>query len=157
MPGKKNKKAAVIEAGAGEAPAKPAGKKNNIVVYKTLIAGTRVKISPGHYIPAKDSTISTSDPEEIKFLADRRKEEQDLPVRMKSILTEDEFYSVKSPEKLYITYNGKALHITEVREGLDIAVENGWVPEYRDIDHAVDTKSRVKKSDSGITAGSISA
>jgi hypothetical protein len=155
----------VIAVEPGKEPAiepvkKAAGTKevvSKVKIYKSLFGNSKLKIEPGKYINVKEYTISSSDKEEIAFLEQRRQYEKDLPVRQKTVLTEDEYYSIKSPEKLFINYKGKQMHIAEVRDGLNYAEENGWEAEYRDIETISETKSRVKKSDMGITAGSVSA
>lgn len=140
----------------------PGKKKPTPKVYKTLHSGVQkipvwIKDSKGElvkkYPEFKNHTLIVFDPDIQKALDKRMEDQADLDTKEKDVMTEDEFYSVTSPERLYINYNGVNVHISDVRKGLAIAEDNGWKPEYREVIETGHTRSKVGRGDFG--AGSV--
>jgi hypothetical protein len=146
-----------VTAAPVQTPKKPKGK-----VYKSLYSGL-YKLSfydknPKGEVVKKfaafnNNTLITDDKFLIERLDERMKEEKDLPVKQKSILSETEFLKITSPEKLYIEYRGKSIHIEQVREGLEIAEKHGWEPKTEDKLNIGISKSRIVRG--GASAGAV--
>ena len=140
----------------------PGKKKPAPKIYKTLHSGVMkipiwVKDGKGEpvkkYPEFKNHTLIVFEPDVQAALDKRMEEQSDLEIKNRDILTEDDFYSVTSPERLYINYNGVNVHISDVRKGLAIAENNGWKPEYREVVETGHSRSKVQRGDIG--AGSV--
>ena len=109
-----------------------------IKTYKTLYTGPfqfaiETKDGRRERIKFVNQTYQTSD-EGIQEVLDEKVEVQkDIPAKKRTIMDEVEFFKVVSPEKLYVSYNGMRLHITQVKELIDYAIEHGAVVDEREI------------------------
>lgn len=114
--------------------------------YNQNAKGETVKV----YAVFNNHTCITEDKFLIEKLNAIMETESELDAKRKTILTENEFLSITSPEKLYINYKGMNIHIDNVRAGLEIAEKNGWEP-------ISDTKLNIGISKSRIVRGGASA
>jgi hypothetical protein len=136
--------------------------KGKIQIFKSIYINSKVKVYVPNkrkeivkvYVPVKENTISTANADiiaELKKIMDEY-DELGTPLKQRHVLTEKQYYSITSPEKLYVPYKGNKLHINRVEEGLAVAEKHGWVPDFTEIVHIEDKKSRVRRG--ALSAGS---
>lgn len=139
-----------------------AAKAKALVVFKSLETnkklplyikdkrGDEVKV----YAHFKENTLATADDQYINhfngMIAEYGKNE--TPLKQREVLTEEQYLSIVSPEKLYVPYHGNKLHLSRVTEGLEFAESKGWVPDYAEVIIVQSKKSRVRSG--SISAGS---
>lgn len=76
---------------------------------------------------------ATSDPDIIKHLDSILEKQKNLVTSSKTIITQEEFDRVVTPDDTFISFKGQTMHITEVRDGLEYALNKGWKPEWRKV------------------------
>lgn len=111
-------------------------------IYITDKRGERVKV----YAHFKEGTLATADKEYISALQAiiDKYDEEGVDLIKRDILTEEQFLSLTSPEKLYVPYKGRQLHLTRVTEALEFAESKGWVPDFSEVLHVYTKKGKVR-------------
>lgn len=119
--------------------------------YNQNAKGETVKV----YAVFTNHTCITEDKFLIEKLNAIMETESEIEAKRKTVLTENEFLSITSPEKLYINYKGMNIHIDNVRAGLEVAEENGWEPVEETKLNIGISKSRIVRG--GASAGAVKA
>jgi len=138
-------------------------KAKALTVYKSLSGNIKMPIyilnQRGEdvkvYAHFKEGTLTTADPQYIKQLDEKIAEydEQEVPLKQRDVVTEEQYLSIVSPDKLYVPYKDGKLHLSRVKEGLKFAESKGWVPDYSEVLHINLTKKGKVRS-GALSAGS---
>jgi hypothetical protein len=83
------------------------------------------------FVQFKDGVFIADKPHQIAFLDNVMAKESHLPLNLKTIVTQEDYDSLITPDATTISYDGRMMNISEVREGLDFAVAKGWEPEWK--------------------------
>ena len=139
-----------------------AGKKSNIgewKIYKTITPGvTPIPVminNKKRYLRFDKHVYRTQYIDEQTALEAILAEDVNQPINRRRVLTEDEFLSHTSPEKMYMEIDGMNLHITEVREAVKVAKKNGWKPTGKVIHILSDAKSKISQGGRSSGTGGI--
>ena len=127
-------------------------------VFKTVYSGSyAVPVIIGdtkRYLKFANHTLRTKDPNEIEAVESMIAEDTDKAVQNRRILTEDEFLELTSPESMFLEIDGQQVHITEIREAVSVAKENGWKPT-RKQKYILPPKSKISQGSRTASAGGI--
>lgn len=109
------------------------------------------------FCPFKNNKYATADQDIAAALENliNADEEAGVPLTQRNVLTGDQYFSLTSPERLWIEVDGKNLHISEARKAIEFAVENGFELKYDEKVIIQNTHGRVR-SGAAVTAGSVS-
>ena len=103
-------------------------------IYKCLTNGSYTFILPieekekevQHLINFNNHVHVEKNPKLIIELDKILEEEKDLPIKKKRILTEEEYTEHVTPERAFFEFDGKLMHIKNIRKVLDWAKEKGY-------------------------------
>lgn len=108
------------------------------------------------YAQFRDNKYSTADKDIAAALENiiAVDEEAGKPLDQRNVLTEDQYFEMVSPERLWVPYDGENYHISVIRAALDFAVEKGYELKAEQKIIIQGTHSRVRAG-GAISAGSI--
>ena len=102
------------------------------------------------FVKFQNGRFTTSKLVEQEFLEEMMKQDESKPIKLRRVISEDTFDSVQTPDNLMVSINGNMMNIKEVREGIDFAIDKGWVPKYKEY---IQSPYKVSVSKGGLTAG----
>lgn len=105
------------------------------------------------FVKFQNGRFTTSNPVYKEFFERIITEEAHKAPKLRRIIDEDSYDGLRTPDDTMVSINGAMMNIKEVREGIDFAIEKGWIPKYKDY---LPAPQKIKVNRGGITAGNMS-
>lgn len=105
------------------------------------------------FVKFQNGKCTTSNPVHQAFFEEIIAQEAHKAPKLRRIIDEDAYDGLRTPDDTMVSINGQMMNIKEVREGIDFAIEKGWMPKYKEY---LPTLPKVRVNRGGITAGNMS-
>jgi hypothetical protein len=127
--------------------------EKNFKIYKSIYSGvTPIPVmidGVKKYLKFDKHTYRTDNFQEQEALDAIMEADKNLPPKNRKVLNTDDFLELTSPDKVFVEVDGENLHISEIREAVNVAKSNGWKPTGKKV-IILNTRSKINQG--GVTA-----